>query len=94
MLFRSIFPDAILKIFLTASAQSRAQRRYKQLINKGFTANLENLTSDLELRDSRDSSRENAPLKPAPDAILIDSTSLDVDETVGAVMFHYKRLGN
>lgn len=89
-----IFPDAILKIFLTASAQSRAQRRYKQLINKGFSANLKSLTSDLELRDLRDSSRENAPLKPAPDAILIDSTLLDVDETVGAVMFHYKRLGN
>lgn len=87
-----IFPDAMLKIFLTATAQSRAQRRYKQLIDKGFPANLEGLTVDLEVRDLRDSSRENAPLKPAPDAILIDSTSLDVDETVGAVMFHYRRI--
>ena len=87
-----VFPDAILKIFLTASAQSRAQRRYKQLIDKGFSANLEGLTADLEVRDLRDSSRQSAPLKPALGAVLIDSTALDVDETVGAVMFHYNRL--
>ena len=87
-----IFPDAILKIFLTASAQSRATRRYKQLIDKGFSANLEGLTRDLQARDLRDSSRESAPLKPAIDAVLIDSTALDVDETVGAVMFHYNRI--
>ena len=87
-----VFPDAFLKIYLTASAQSRALRRYKQLIDKGIPATLEGLTADLEARDARDSNRSNAPLKPAADAILIDSTALDVDETVGAVMFNYHRM--
>ena len=87
-----VFPDAFLKIYLTASAQSRALRRYKQLIDKGISANLEGLTADLEARDARDSGRQNAPLMPAVDAILIDSTALDVDETVGAVMFNYHRM--
>jgi CMP/dCMP kinase len=85
-----IFPDAQLKIFLTASAVSRAQRRYKQLIEKGFSANLEGLLKDLQERDERDSTRSSAPLKPADNAVLIDSTALDVEETVAAVLFHYR----
>jgi CMP/dCMP kinase len=83
-----IFPDAFLKIYLTASAQSRAQRRYKQLIDKAIPANLAGLLADLQERDARDAARSFAPLKPAPDAVLIDSTALDVDATVAAVMFH------
>ncbi len=84
-----IFPDATVKIFLTATAAARAQRRYKQLIDKAISANFDDLVADLEARDARDSNRLAAPLKAAPDAVLIDSTSLDADETVAAVLFHY-----
>ncbi len=87
-----IFPDAQLKIFLTASAESRAQRRYKQLIDKGFSANLEGLLEDLRARDARDMNRATAPLKPADDAVLIDSTALDVEETVAAVLFNFAKI--
>jgi cytidylate kinase len=83
-----IFPDAFLKIYLTASAESRAWRRYKQLIDKAIPANFEGLLKDLTDRDARDAARSTAPLKPAPDAVLIDSTVLDVDATVAAVLFH------
>jgi CMP/dCMP kinase len=87
-----IFPDAQLKIFLTASAESRAQRRYKQLIDKGISANLVGLLEDLRARDARDTSRATAPLKPASDAVLIDSTALDVEETVAAVLFNFAKV--
>ncbi len=83
-----IFPDAFLKIYLTASAQSRAERRFKQLIDKAIPANFAGLLKDLQERDARDAARAEAPLKPAPDAVLIDSTALDVDSTVAAVLFH------
>ena len=81
-----IFPDAALEVFLTASAESRAQRRTKQLIEKGFSANLNNLLRDLKARDARDAQRTAAPLKPAPDAWELDSTALSIDETVDAVL--------
>lgn len=81
-----IFPDAALKVFLTASAQARAERRYKQLIEKGFSANLPGLLRDLEERDRRDASRAIAPLVPAQDAQVVDSTALGIDETVERVL--------
>jgi len=77
-----IFPDADVKLFLTASTQARAERRYKQLKEKGESVNLSRLFRDLEARDRRDTSRDVAPLKPAEDATLIDSTELGVDEVV------------
>lgn len=81
-----VFPDAELKVFLTASAGSRAERRHKQLIEKGFSAKLPDLLRDLEQRDARDANRAVAPLRPAEDAIVIDSTHLDVDATVERVL--------
>lgn len=80
-----IFPDAQIKIFLTASAQTRANRRYKQLKDKGESVNLSRLFREVEARDLRDSSREVAPLKPAGDAIILDSTDLNIDEVVQSV---------
>ncbi len=85
-----IFPDAKLKVFLTASALSRAQRRYKQLIEKGFSASLAAIQQDLEQRDARDLSRATAPLKPADDAYVLDSTALDIEQTVQAVLERYQ----
>ncbi|MFT4100535.1 MAG: (d)CMP kinase [Burkholderiaceae bacterium] len=81
-----VFPDAGLKVFLTASAESRARRRYKQLMEKGFSASLEGLLLDLQQRDARDSQRSTAPLKPAEGAFVLDSTQLDIDQTVRAVL--------
>ena len=80
-----IFPDAILKIFLTASAEARAQRRYKQLKEKGESVNLSRLFRDIKKRDERDSSRAVAPLRPAPDAHVIDSTDLDITEVLQVI---------
>jgi cytidylate kinase len=77
-----IFPDAVLKIFLTASAQARAERRYKQLKEKGESVNLSRLFQDIEKRDERDSSRAISPLKPADDAHVIDSTELSIEEVL------------
>lgn len=81
-----VFPDASLKVFLTADPPIRAQRRYKQLIDKGFDANLHALSRDLEQRDARDAARKAAPLAPAPDALLLDTTEKSLDEVVGAVL--------
>lgn len=81
-----VFPDASLKVFLTASAQSRAERRYKQLIAKGISANLRDLARDLEERDRRDRERSAAPCVPAADALILDSSSLTIDETVEQVL--------
>ncbi|MBV7426965.1 MULTISPECIES: bifunctional 3-phosphoshikimate 1-carboxyvinyltransferase/cytidylate kinase [unclassified Acidovorax] len=81
-----IFPDAPLKVYLTASAACRAERRYKQLISKGFSANIEDLRADLEARDARDSSRSVAPLKPAQDALVLDNSNLTIDEAVEQVL--------
>ena len=81
-----IFPTAPLKVYLTASAACRAERRYKQLISKGFSANIEDLRADLEARDLRDSSRTVAPLKPAQDALVLDNSTLTIDEAVDQVL--------
>ena len=81
-----IFPDAALKVFLTASTDQRAQRRYKQLISKGISTTLPSLRSDLEVRDARDTSRAVAPLKPAQDAKLLDNSDLTVEESVDQVL--------
>jgi len=85
-----IFPDAPAKVFLTASAEARAERRYKQLIEKGNSANLTDLVADMQARDARDTSRAVAPLRPAPDALLLDTTHMDIDSAVQAVLAHYR----
>ncbi|MBX3590575.1 MAG: (d)CMP kinase [Burkholderiaceae bacterium] len=85
-----VFPDATLKVFLTATAESRAERRYKQLIEKGFSANLADLLRDLQQRDERDANRAVAPLRPAEGAVVIDSTHLDIDQTVARVLRAYR----
>jgi cytidylate kinase len=77
-----IFPDARLKIFLTASARARAERRYKQLKEKGESVNLSRLFREIEKRDERDRSRAVSPLKPAPDAHVIDSTEMSINEVL------------
>jgi 3-phosphoshikimate 1-carboxyvinyltransferase len=81
-----IFPDAPLKVFLTASAEKRALRRHKQLISKGISAILDILRADLEARDERDSSRSVAPLKPAQDAVLLDNSELSIEESVARAL--------
>jgi 3-phosphoshikimate 1-carboxyvinyltransferase len=81
-----IFPHAPLKVFLTASAAQRAERRHKQLISKGFSVTLDSLRADLEARDARDSSRSVAPLKPAQDAVLLDNSSLSIEASVAQVL--------
>jgi 3-phosphoshikimate 1-carboxyvinyltransferase len=81
-----IFPDAPLKVYLTASAACRAERRYKQLISKGISATLSTLCADLEARDARDTTRAIAPLKPAQDAELLDNSALTVDQSVTQVL--------
>lgn len=81
-----VFPDAALKVFLTATPGVRAQRRYKQLIDKGIDANLLALSRDLEQRDARDAARAVAPLASAPDALLLDTSEKSLDEVVGVVL--------
>lgn len=81
-----IFPDARLKIFLTASAKIRAERRYKQLKEKGESVNLTRLFREIKVRDLRDQSRSVAPLRPAEDAVIIDSTELSIDEVFDKIV--------
>lgn len=81
-----IFPDAELKVFLTASAEERAKRRHKQLKEKGFDVSLSGLTVEIARRDRRDAERAAAPLRPAPDACVIDSTDMDIDAVVDTVL--------
>ena len=85
-----IFPDADLKIFLTASAEIRAQRRYKQLKDKGESVNLSRLFREIKARDLRDQSRSIAPLRPAEDAVIIDSTELSIKEVLDKVKLMIK----
>jgi cytidylate kinase len=89
-----VFPDADLKVFLTASVEARAQRRYKQLIDKGLAANIATLLTDLRARDERDSSRAASPLEPAEDAHQLDSSNLTVDEVVATVLDWYRAGGS
>jgi cytidylate kinase len=81
-----IFPDAPFKVFLTASAAERAKRRYKQLKEKGLSVTLTSLQREIEARDTRDASRAVAPLKPAEDAVLVDSTGLGIGDVVAKVL--------
>lgn len=82
----TVFPDAGLKIYLTASAEVRAERRYKQLKDKGISASLAGLRQEIAERDARDTERQSSPLKPATDAIELDTSSLGIDEVVERVL--------
>jgi cytidylate kinase len=84
-----IFPGAKLKVFLTASVAARAERRYKQLIGKGFSANMDDLLEDLQARDARDMHRAVAPLAPAKDAIILDTSNMTADDAVERVLTWY-----
>jgi CMP/dCMP kinase len=85
-----VFPDAMLKVFLTASPEERAARRYKQLIDKGMRATMAALLEDIQARDKRDSERAVAPLQRCADAILLDTTRMSVSEAVAQVLAQYK----
>jgi cytidylate kinase len=87
-----IFPGARLKVFLTASVAARAERRYKQLIGKGFSANMDDLLADLQARDDRDMHRAVAPLVPAEGAHILDTSDMTADEAVEEVMKWYARI--
>ncbi|RMD71125.1 MAG: (d)CMP kinase [Gammaproteobacteria bacterium] len=80
-----VFPDALLKVYLTASPQARARRRYQQLKAMGISANLESILQDMQARDARDEGRAEAPMKPAPDAVVVDTTAMNVDEVFAYV---------
>jgi 3-phosphoshikimate 1-carboxyvinyltransferase len=88
-----IFPDAPLKVFLTASPAMRAERRYKQLISKGISASIDDLRADLEARDARDRNRPIAPLKPAPDALLLDNSAQTVEASTAQVLQWWAQRG-
>jgi cytidylate kinase len=81
-----VLPNADVKVYLTASVEVRAQRRYKELIEKGQTADLEKIKKDIEERDYRDMNREIAPLRQAEDAVLVDSSDMTIDESVQAIL--------
>ncbi|MCQ2031793.1 (d)CMP kinase [Stutzerimonas zhaodongensis] len=81
-----VFPDAALKIFLTASAEERARRRYLQLKGKGDDVNLASLLDEIRARDERDTGREVAPLRPADDAVQLDSTKLSIEQVLGQIL--------
>jgi cytidylate kinase len=81
-----IFPDAKTKIFLTASVEVRAERRYKQLLNKGLEANYQAILKDLQDRDARDSQRTVAPLQQAADASLLETSQLNIEQAVNQVL--------
>ena len=81
-----VFADALLKVFLTASVESRAQRRYKQLIEKGLPVTLAALLQDLRERDARDAGRAAAPLQQCTDALRLDTTAMSIDQAVGRII--------
>jgi cytidylate kinase len=85
-----VFPDAGLKVFLTATAEERARRRHKQLIAKGISVTLDSLLRDIRERDARDAGRAAAPLRPASDAVLLDTTDLTIDEAIARVLALYR----
>jgi cytidylate kinase len=85
-----VFPDADLKIYLTASAEERAKRRYNQLKEKGFDGSLRDLFQDIQTRDERDSNRSVSPLKPAEDAVIVDSTSMAIEAVLGKIISEVK----
>ncbi|HVS25751.1 MAG TPA: (d)CMP kinase [Burkholderiales bacterium] len=87
----TVFPDAVLKVFLTASTEARAERRYKQLMEKGMYASIPTLLQEIKERDLRDSQRSVAPLRQGADAGLLDTTSLSIEETVAEVLSRYRQ---
>lgn len=82
----TVFPNAQVKLFLTASPEARAERRYKQLCGKGEAVDMSELINDIRERDERDSNRSISPLKPAPDAVIIDSTAMSIDEVFAKIL--------
>lgn len=88
-----VFPEASLKVYLDASAEERAVRRYNQLINKGLDASLQAILEDIQARDDRDMNRSVAPLKPAADAVILDTTKMSIDEVLAAVMDEARHKG-
>jgi cytidylate kinase len=87
-----VFPDAQLKVYLTASVEARAARRHKQLMEKGIAANIATLSADLRARDERDTRRLTAPLVPAKDAYQLDSSALTIDEVVARILDWYRKV--
>lgn len=87
-----VFPNSVLKIYLTASVEARAERRYKQLIDKGLGANITALLREIKLRDQRDSERSAAPLQKCPDALEVDTTNLTVAQSIARVLGHYDEI--
>jgi CMP/dCMP kinase len=85
-----VFPEAQFKVFLTASAEERAKRRYKQLIHKGEGVNLRALLAEIQARDERDTNRPVAPLKSAEGALILDSTSMTIDEVQDAILAYIR----
>ena len=85
-----VFPDALLKVFVTASAEERARRRHKQLIAKGISITMESLLRDIRERDARDAGRAAAPLKPAADAVILDTTDLTIEAATARVLGLYR----
>jgi cytidylate kinase len=88
-----VFPEACLKVYLDASAEERASRRYKQLISKGVSASLEDILADIIARDERDMNRSVSPLKPAPDAVILDTTQMTIEEVLEVVLDEAKHKG-
>ena len=89
-----VFPNAVLKVYLTATAQVRGERRFNQLKNKGSHVSLENIISDIEKRDYQDMNRDVAPLKQADDALFIDSSTLSIDDVVEKILIAFKKVKN
>lgn len=89
-----VFPEAQVKLFLDASAEERAKRRYKQLQSKGISGNFAQILAEIKERDFRDRNREVAPLKPAKDALLLDSTTLTIDEVITQAMAYIQQRKN
>ena len=87
-----VFPDAVVKIYVTATPEARARRRYNQLIEKGNSVTLEGLLRDIRERDARDSARAAAPLKPAATALILDTTDVTIDAAIAFVVQKYKAL--
>jgi cytidylate kinase len=87
-----VFEDAALKIFLTASAEARAERRYKQLMEKGMSANIAARLQEIRARDERDSQRSVAPMQQAPGAILLDTTNMTIEQAVQEVLARYRAI--
>ena len=81
-----VFPDAEVKFFLDATPEERGKRRFKELTLKGFSVSLEQVTQDIITRDHNDSTRSHAPLKPAPDAVIINSSAMTVEEVIARMM--------